>query len=40
MGDPVGAGREAIGDDAVDNAIAEGEVMDLDEAIAYAYGDS
>lgn len=40
MGDPVGAGRAAIGDDAVDNAIAQGEVMDLDEAIAYASGDS
>lgn len=40
MGDPVGAARAAIGDEAVDNALAEGETMDLDQAIGYASGHS
>ena len=39
MGDPVGAARAAIDNGAVDNAIAEGRAMDLDEAIAYATSD-
>lgn len=40
LGDPVGAARTAVGDEAVDNALAEGETMDLDTAIAYASGSS
>lgn len=39
MGDPVGAARAAIGDEVVDEAIAEGRAMELDKAIAYAAGD-
>jgi predicted ATPase/class 3 adenylate cyclase len=34
--DPVPAAREAIGDEAVDQAMAEGRAMDLDKAVAYA----
>jgi predicted ATPase/class 3 adenylate cyclase len=34
--DPTGAARKAIGDEAVDRAVAEGRAMDLDKAVAYA----
>jgi predicted ATPase/class 3 adenylate cyclase len=34
--DPTAAAREAIGDEAVDRAVAEGRAMDLDKAVAYA----
>jgi predicted ATPase/class 3 adenylate cyclase len=34
--DPIAAAREAIGDQAVDRAVAEGRAMDLDKAVAYA----
>ena len=34
--DPVKVAREAIGDEAVDRAVAEGRAMDLDKAVAYA----
>jgi hypothetical protein len=40
IGDPVAMAREAIGDEAVDRALAEGRAMDYDAAIAYARGDS
>jgi predicted ATPase/class 3 adenylate cyclase len=40
MGDPVGMARQAIGDEAVDRALAEGSAMDRDAAIAYAHEDS
>jgi hypothetical protein len=40
VGDPVGAARQSIGDEAVDRAIAEGKAMDADQAVAYALGDS
>jgi tetratricopeptide (TPR) repeat protein len=40
MGDPVGMARQAIGDEAVDRALAEGRAMDRDAAIAYAHEDS
>ena len=40
MGDPVGMARQAIGDQAVDRALAEGRAMDRDAAIAYAPEDS
>jgi hypothetical protein len=40
MGDPLGRSRAALGDDAVDAAIAEGKAMDPEEAIAYALSDS
>jgi predicted ATPase/class 3 adenylate cyclase len=36
MGDPVGAARAAIGNEAVDREVAEGRAMSLDEALAYA----
>jgi len=39
LGDPVGMARQAIGDEAVDRALAEGRAMDLDGAIAYAHED-
>jgi predicted ATPase/class 3 adenylate cyclase len=38
--DPVAAAREAIGDGAVDRALAEGKAMDHEAMIAYAEGDS
>jgi predicted ATPase len=34
--DPVGDARKAIGDEAVDRALAEGRAMSRDEAVAYA----
>lgn len=34
--DPIPTAREAIGDDAVDRAMAEGRAMDLGKAVAYA----
>jgi predicted ATPase/class 3 adenylate cyclase len=40
MGDPVGAARQAIGDEAVERALAEGRAMARDAAIAYAHEDS
>ena len=40
LGDPVGTARQAIGDEAVDRALAEGRAMDRDTAIAYAHEDS
>jgi predicted ATPase/class 3 adenylate cyclase len=40
MGDPVGVARKAIGEEAVDQALAEGRAMDRDAAIAYAHEDS
>ncbi|HYN69478.1 MAG TPA: adenylate/guanylate cyclase domain-containing protein [Candidatus Eisenbacteria bacterium] len=39
LGDPVAASRPAIGDDAVDQALAQGRAMDLDAAIAYAHAE-
>jgi predicted ATPase/class 3 adenylate cyclase len=36
LGDPVGAARQAIGDEAADRALAEGRAMSRDEAVAYA----
>jgi predicted ATPase/class 3 adenylate cyclase len=36
MGDPVGMARQAIGDEAVDRALAVGRAMDRDATIAYA----
>jgi tetratricopeptide (TPR) repeat protein len=41
--DPIPTARKAIGDEAVDRAMAEGRAMDLDKAVAYAMeepGDS
>jgi len=40
MGDPVGMARQAIGDEAVDRALAEGRAMDPDATSAYAHEDS
>ena len=40
MGDPVGAAQQAIGDEAVERALAEGRAMARDAAIAYAHEDS
>ena len=40
IGDPVGAARAAIGEDAVEEAVAEGKAMDPGEAVAYALSDS
>jgi hypothetical protein len=40
MGDPVGIARQAIGDEAVERALAEGRAYDRDTAIAYAHEDS
>ncbi|HTF39849.1 MAG TPA: hypothetical protein VK754_04555, partial [Propionibacteriaceae bacterium] len=37
MGDPVGMARQAIGDQAVDLALADGRAMDRDAVIAYAH---
>lgn len=37
IGDPVAAARQAIGDEVVDRALAEGRAMDRDAAIAYAH---
>ena len=39
LGDPVGMARQAIGDEAVDRALAEGRAMDREAAIAYAHED-
>jgi predicted ATPase/class 3 adenylate cyclase len=36
FGDPVGDARKAIGDQATDQALAEGQAMSQDEAVAYA----
>ena len=40
MGDPVVMARQAIGDRAVDQALAEGRAMDHGAAIVYAHEDS
>lgn len=40
IGDPLTAARQALGDEAVDRALAEGSAMDLDAAIAYAHADA
>jgi predicted ATPase len=37
IGDPVGMARQAIGDQAVDQALAEGRAMDRDTTIAYVH---
>jgi predicted ATPase/class 3 adenylate cyclase len=39
IGDPVTAARQAIGDEAVERALAAGRVMDADALIAYAHAD-
>ena len=39
MGDPVGMARQAIGDEAVDRALAEGRAMDREAMIEYAHKD-
>ncbi len=36
IGDPLGTARQAIGDEAVDRALAEGRNLDLDAVVAYA----
>jgi hypothetical protein len=38
--DPVVSARGAIGDEAVDQAHAEGEAMELGRAMAYANGET
>ena len=40
LGDPVGVARLAIGDQAVDRALAEGRAIDGDAASAYAHDDA
>ena len=40
IGDPVGSARAAIGDQAVEEAVAEGRAMDPDKAVAYALEES
>ena len=40
MGDPVGAARAALGDEAVDAAIAEGKAMGSEAAIVLALEES
>ncbi len=40
IGDPLGAARQAIGDEAVDRALSEGRHLDLDAVLAYARGDA
>jgi predicted ATPase/class 3 adenylate cyclase len=37
IGDPVGIARQAIGDEAVDQALAEGRAMDIATTITYAH---
>jgi tetratricopeptide (TPR) repeat protein len=39
MGDPVEDAKSAIGDDAVDRAVAQGRAMSLDQAADYALGE-
>jgi predicted ATPase/class 3 adenylate cyclase len=36
LGDPEGAARQALGDEATDQALADGRAMSRDEAVAYA----
>jgi predicted ATPase/class 3 adenylate cyclase len=38
--DPLGTARQAIGDEAVDRALAEGRAMDPEAAVAYAHADA
>ncbi len=38
--DPLGAARRAIGDEAVERALAEGRAMDPEAVVAYAHGDT
>lgn len=40
IGDPVAAARQAIGDAAVEGALAEGRAMNLEAAIAFAHRDA
>ena len=37
--DPLGAARQAIGDEAVERALAEGRAMDPEAVVAYAHAD-
>jgi class 3 adenylate cyclase len=37
--DPEPAAREGLGDEAIDHALQEGRVMELDQAVAYALGE-
>ena len=37
--DPLGTARQAIGDEAVERALAEGRAMDPEAAVAYAHAD-
>jgi predicted ATPase/class 3 adenylate cyclase len=39
IGDPVATAREAVGDEAVERALAAGRMMDADAVIAYAHAD-
>jgi len=39
LGDPTAAAREAIGDEATDQGLAEGRAMTQEEAVAYARKD-
>jgi predicted ATPase/class 3 adenylate cyclase len=38
IGDPVGAARQAIGDQAVEKGLAEGRQMSFEDLLAYAHG--
>ena len=40
IGDPLATARQAIGDEAVDRALAEGRNLDLDAVLAYARADA
>jgi len=37
--DPLGTARQAIGDEAVERALAEGRAMDSEAVVAYAHAD-
>jgi tetratricopeptide (TPR) repeat protein len=39
LGDPVASAREAMGDEAVDAAVVQGERLDYETALNYAHGD-
>ena len=39
IGDPVGIARQAIGDEIVERALAEGRAMDPEAVVAYAHAD-
>jgi hypothetical protein len=38
--DPLGTARQAIGDEAVERALAEGRAMDPEAVVAYAHADA